>query len=113
MFEAIDEERNFVVDWAIRNKKGTKEEIELYEEIMMALEMVDDGSFRVEGSRICNGLDFHIITPYPNGLPFNVGSIFFNVDTNYDVKVKETPSYTNGAHRDPGEMNFSIKVKKF
>ena len=110
--EELEDERIFVVENARKNNKGSKEEIELYEELTLALELMKSDSFRVDGSRICNGLEFHVVTQYPNGLQFNVGSLFFNVNTNYDVSVHETPLYTNGVNRDPGEMNFQIKIKK-
>jgi hypothetical protein len=110
--EELEDERIFVVENARKNNKGSKEEIELYEELTLALDLMQNDSFRVDGSRICNGLEFHIVTQYPNGLPLNVGSMFFNVNASYDVKVHETPLYINGRHNDPGEMNFQINIKK-
>lgn len=108
----VEDEKLFVMESARKNKRGSKEEIELYEELSLALELKQDDTFRVEGSRICNGIDFSIVTPYPDGLPFNVSSMFFNLSTNYDVQIKETPLLTKGIYRDPGEMNFQIKIKK-
>jgi hypothetical protein len=109
----VNDERIFVMENARKNNKGSKDEIQLYGELTLALELMRNDSFRVDGSRICNGLEFHIVTQYPNGLPLNVGSMFFNVSTDYDVKVQETPLYTDGVNRDPGEMNFHIKIKKY
>jgi hypothetical protein len=109
----IDDERMFVLDSARKHNKGSKDEIQLYEQLSLALELIQDDSFKVIGSRICNGIDFNITTEYPNGLPEKIGSMFFNIDSDYDVRVCETPLYTNGVHRDPGEMNFSVKIKKY
>lgn len=102
----IDEERMFVTETAIRHKLGSKEEIQLYEQLSVALEMMEDSTFKVAGSGIGGGIDFSIVTPYPDGLPFNVSSMFFNVSTNFDVDIKETPLY---AHC--GERHFQVKIK--
>jgi hypothetical protein len=110
--EDIEDERMCVVDSARRYRHGTKEEIELYEELSIALELMQDNSFKIIGSQICNGIDFQIVTPYPDGLPLNVGSMFFNVSSNYSVSVKETNLFSNGLHSDPGEMNFAVSIKK-
>lgn len=110
--EDMDDERLFIADMARRHKRGSKEEIQLFEELSLALELMQDDTFRVEGSRICDGLDFSIMTPYPDGLPYNVGTLFFNVDNAFDVKIKETPMHTNGIHNNYTETNFSIKIKK-
>lgn len=109
----VEEERMRIVEYSRKHCKGTKEEIELYEELSLALELIQDDSFRVLGSRICNGIDFHIVTQYPNGLPVNVGSMFFNINTSYNVKIEQTPLYCNGLHRDPGEINFAVRIKKY
>jgi hypothetical protein len=109
----IDDERMRVIDYAICHKKGSKEEIELYEQLSLALELKQDNSFRVEGSIICNGINFNIVTQYPDGLPVDIGSMFFNIDTSYAVSIKEDNLFTNGIHVDPGERNFSITIKKY
>jgi len=111
-YEDIEDERMCVIESARRHKQGTKEEIELYEELSLAMELMKTDSFRIEGSRICNGIDFHIITPYPDGLPVNLGSMFFNVSTDYNVSIKETPLFTRGIRRDPSEMNYHVRIKK-
>ena len=110
--EEIEEERMRVIEYSRKHCKGSKEEIELYEQISLALELMRDDSFEILGSQICNGIDFHIVTDYPNGLPINVGTMFFNINHSYDVNVKETPLYTNGIGRDPGQTNFAIKITK-
>ena len=112
MFD-IDDERMDVVDSAIKCKLGTKEDIELYEELSLALELMENNNFRVEDSRINNGIDFSIITPYPNGLPESVGTLFFNVSNDYQLRICETNFYTQGVHNDPSEMNFLINLKKY
>jgi hypothetical protein len=109
----IEDDRMRVMDYAICHKKGSKEEIELYERLSLALELKQNDSFRVEGSIICNGINFNIVTPYPDGLPVDIGTMFFNIDTNYSVSIQEDNLYTNGAHKDPGEMNFNVWIKKY
>jgi len=106
MFD-MDNDRMFVTETAIRHKLGTKEEIELYEELSLALELMGKEKFNVVGSGIGNGIDFSISTPYPYGLPENVGTLFFNVSTNFDVKVKETSECVYNMER-----HFEIKLKK-
>ncbi len=110
--DEIEDERMFIAESARKHKKGTKEEIELYEELSLALQLMQDNSFRIIGSRIYNGIDFSIVTPYPDGLPLNVSSLFFNINPSFNVQIKKTDLYTNGIHRDPGEMNFQVKIKK-
>ena len=108
----VDDERTFIVESAIKNKKGSKDEIELYEQLSIALELMQNEDFNVIGSQICNGINFNITTEFPNGLPEKVGTMFFNVDTKYDVVVCETPLYTRGVWNDPDKMNFSVCIKK-
>jgi hypothetical protein len=57
MFD-VDDDRMFVVETAIRHKLGTKEEIELYEELSLALELMDNEKFKIVGSGIGGGIDF-------------------------------------------------------
>jgi len=107
-----DDYRMCVAEHARQHNTGDKKDIQLYEELSLALELMQDDSFKVIGSRICNGLDFHIVTKYPDGLPANVGMMFFNVDNDYNVSVKEIPLFTKGANNGITETNFSIKIKK-
>lgn len=88
----MEDNRSLVIDSAIENGLGTKEEIDLYEELSIALELIDDNNFDVIYSGIGGGVDFGITTPYPNGLPETVGTLFFNVNSDFDVKVEETAS---------------------
>jgi len=103
----VDDERMFVVDSAIQHKLGSREEIELYEEMSLALELMDDKSFSVANSSINKGVNFGIVTQYPHGLPLNVGTLFFNVDKKFDVQVKETSQCVYS-----GERYFQINLKK-
>jgi hypothetical protein len=103
----IEDDRMFVIDTAIKHKLGSREEIELYEELSLALELMEDQNFKVNGSSIGCGVDFSITTPYPDGLPENVGTMFFNVSTDFNVQVKETQLYANN-----GERHFEIKINK-
>jgi hypothetical protein len=103
----VDDDRMFVIDSAIKHKLGSKDEIELYEELSLALELMDNKDFRVDGSGIGGGIDFGITTPYPHGLPENVGSLFFNVSTDYNVRVKETSECVYNSER-----HFAVKINK-
>jgi len=110
--EDLEDERMCVAEYARQHNTGDKQDIQLYEELSLALELMQDNSFKLIGSRICNGLDFQIVTKYPDGLPDNIGTMFFNVDSSYSVSVKETPLVTKGLHNGITEMNFAIKLKK-
>jgi len=103
----VDDDRMYVVETAIRHKLGSKEEIELYEELSLALELMEDDNFKVAGSGIGGGLDFSIVTQYPDGLPEKIGLLFFNAPSNFDVKCIETSTYAEN-----GERHFQIKLKK-
>lgn len=106
---SLSEGRESVIDDAIMCGHGSKEEIELYERLSIALELMEDNSFSVENSKIDNGIDFDIITPYPDGLPEKVGALFFNINTAFDVKCEEV----NCLNKDPGIMKFQVKIKKY
>jgi hypothetical protein len=119
----IDDARMNVIERARQYNSGTKEEIELYERLFLALSLIKNDGFRIDGSRICDGIEFYITTPYPDGLPESVGSMFFNLSTDYSVKIRELPLYanskrfycsinSNGLCSSANEMNFEIKVKK-
>jgi hypothetical protein len=103
----VDDDRMFVIDSAIKHKLGSKDEIELYEELSLALELMENEKFRVDGSGIGGGIDFSITTPYPHGLPEKVGSLFFNVSTDYNVKVKETSECVYNSER-----HFVVKINR-
>jgi len=106
---ALGEDRESVIDEAIMYRYGSKEEIELYERLSLVLELMEDNSFSIENSGIKDGIDFNIITPYPDGLPEKVGALFFNVSTAFNVKCEEV----NCVNKDPGIMKFQIKIKKY
>lgn len=103
----IDDDMMFVVESAIKHRLGTKEEIELYEELCLALELMEDEKFRVVGTGIGDGVDFSLVTDYPNPLPVKVGMLFFGICSDFDVKCKETSTY-----EDRDEKHFQIKIKK-
>jgi len=73
----------------------------------MALELDENDNYNVVNSGIGDGIDFGITTSYPDGLPENLGAMFFNVDTKYDIKVQETMMCAS-----QGERYFEIKLKK-
>jgi hypothetical protein len=85
----------------------SKEEIDLYKELSFALELMKDDNFTVEDSELGKNLWFSITTPYPDGLPVNVSSMFFNVNTNFDVQIRETQVYAKECQR-----HFHINLKK-
>ncbi len=103
-----NEEGTFVIDSAIQNELGSKEEIALYEELSLALEIMEDDSFNVIYSGIGGGIDFGITTPYPHGLPENIGALFFNIDFRFEVNVQET---AKSALID--ERYFQINIKEY
>jgi hypothetical protein len=84
-----------------------KEEIDLYKHLNYALELMQNDSFTVEDSGLGKKLWFSITTPYPDGLPVNVGSMFFNVNNDFDVKVEETQVYAG-----KGKRHFQIFLNK-
>ena len=102
-----DDKRTFVVESAIQNNLGSKEEIELYNELSIAMELMEDDSFNVADSGIGDGVDFGITTRFPHGLPEEVGTMFFNVSHEFDVNVKETSQCVYA-----GERYFAINIKK-
>jgi len=107
MIEYDEEDRVDVVDTAIKNNLGTKEEIALYNQLSIAMELMDDQEFNVIESGIGNGIEFGITTRYPHPLPNNVAEMFFNIDLNYDVSIKETSQCVYA-----GERFFAITIKK-
>jgi hypothetical protein len=85
----------------------SKEEIELYEELSLALELMKEENFYVSASGIGGGIDFTILTPYPDGLPEKVGMMFFNINANFDVHIKEMRQIS-----DDGYRHFQVKISK-
>ncbi len=107
MFNDVDNNKRCLLNTGINFKKDNKEEINLYEEMALALELMHDKSFDIIQSGIDNSIYFSITTPYPDGLPFNVSSMFFNVNINYNVDVKETLIYASN-----GMRYFHVTIKK-
>lgn len=105
------EEDNIFVSGYTRPTKyfGDKESVTLYDELSLALELMKNDSFNVEDSGIGIGsnLWFSVTTPYPDGLPENVGTMFFNVNNNFNVKVQETEVYAT-----VNKKHFHINIKK-
>jgi len=102
-----EDRRTFVVESAIKNNLGSKEEIELYNQLSIAMELMEDQDFNVVDSGICDGIDFGITTKFPHGLPESVGMLLFNVDLNFNVNIKETSQCVYA-----GERYFAISLKK-
>lgn len=100
-------DRVCAMESAIKHELGSKEEIKLYSQLSYTLELIHSNDFKVATSKINNGLNFGIATPYPHGLPENVGNLFFNVDLNYDVSIKETSQCVYNMER-----YFDVQIKK-
>ena len=101
------DDRTFVIDAAIKNNLGTPEEIDLYNELSIAMELMEDNSFNVVDEGIGNGVDFGITTKFPHAMPDDVAVMFFNVSHDFDVSVKETSQCVYA-----GERHFAINIKK-
>ena len=107
MIDYEEDDRTFVIEAAIKKNLGSKEEIELYNELSLAMELMEDDSFNVVDSGIGGGIDFGISTRFPHGLPEDVGTMFFNISSEFDVNVKETSRCVYA-----GERYFAINIKK-
>lgn len=107
MVEYDEDDKEFVIETAIKNNLGDPDEIQLYRDLSLALELDQNKKYNVVNSGIGNGIDFGITTCYPDGLPENIGAMFFNVSTEFDVKVVETQICAN-----LGERYFEISLRK-
>lgn len=96
-----------IIDSIIKNNNGTKEEIQLYQQLSISLELMANNNFNVINSGIDDGLYFEIITKFPYALPDEISIMFFNIDINYSVSIKETSKYVYNLER-----HFLIKIKK-
>jgi hypothetical protein len=97
-----------IIDSVIRNG-ARKEEIQLYEEMSLALDLMNtENNFCVLHKYVeKDTVYFEIATDYPNDLPINVGTLFFNADLNFDVQIKE---YQHTCY--PENRFFNIHLKK-
>jgi len=103
-----DDNRTFVIDSAIRNNNGTSDEIRLYEQLSLVLELMNtDDKFSVVDSQINNGINFGIATRFPHPLPENVALMFFNINSEYNIKIKETSKLVYS-----GERYFHVNIRK-
>jgi len=107
MIDYDEDDRVFMVESAMKNNLGDPDEIKLFEELSLAIELDKNKEYNVIDAEICNGINFNITTQYPDGLPDNIGTMFFNIDNNFDVKILET-----NACADVGQRLFKINVKK-
>lgn len=102
------ENRTSIIDFAIKNNIGTKEEIQLYQQLSICLELMKNNNFNVINTGIDNGLYFEITTKFPHALPEEIATMFFNTDINYKVSIKETSKYVYDLKR-----HFFIKLNKY
>lgn len=105
MFKKNDNMR--VIESAITQTIGCKEDIELFEELRLSLELMESDRYNVVTSEINNGINFGISTPYPHGLPVEIGTLFYNTNMNYSINVKETSQCVYNVER-----YFEIKIKR-
>ena len=96
-----------VIESAATQTTGTKEDIELFNELRLSLELMESDRFKVINGCISNEINFGISTPYPHGLPVEVGTLFYNVNMNYDIKIKESSQCVYDMER-----YFDIKIIK-
>ena len=99
--------RTFISETAIKNNLGSKEEIELYNKLTLAMELMSSDDFNVIDSGIGDGINFGITTSFPHGLPETLGIMFFNVDTKFDVNIRETSQCVYNCER-----YFDVCIKK-
>jgi len=100
------EDRTWVIEGAIKHNLGDKEEIDLYNELSLAMELMED-DFNVVNSGIGGGIEFGITTRFPHPLPESVGTMFFNINSKFDVNVKETSQCVYA-----GERYYAVSIKK-
>lgn len=99
-------DRTSIIDKAIKNNLGDEDEIQLYNQLSIGLELTDD-DFTVVDSRIENGIHFGISTKFPHGLPISVSSMFFNIDFGFNINIKETSKRVYNMER-----HFQIIINK-
>jgi hypothetical protein len=83
----------FAIDSAISYKLGSREEIKLYEQIGVALNLIKDDFEIVDSCIGDTGIEFGITTKFPHKLPDDIGILFFSISHNFNVVVKETSDY--------------------
>lgn len=89
MFDIDDEGFSIIQKEVLEPIKN--EDMQLYEGLNLTLDKIDD-DFKVVFADIDtqDGIQFGITTPRNTGLPERVGTVFFNVDFNYNVNVEST-----------------------
>ena len=84
------EDRVSIIDMALKQKAGL-DEIKLYEQLSLAMELMEEKNFEIISENVGNGrVNFEIATDFPNDLPFDIGILFFNADLRYKVNIHET-----------------------
>lgn len=103
----LDDDYVALIDERICQEAG-REEIQLYEQMLMAMELSYEKNFEIVASNVTTGVvRFEIATQFPDGLPVSIGTMFFNINKNFDVKISEC--------KDISEYNkrfFDIILKK-
>jgi len=105
MFETND--NMSVIESANTQTIEIKRDVELYNELRLALELMNNGKFNLMKGEINSIINFGISTPYPHGLPVEVGMLFYNVNMDYDISIKETSQCVYNVER-----YFEITIKR-
>lgn len=101
-----ENDRTFVIESAIKNSLGTPDEIRLYEQLSVALELIEE-DFEIVESSINNGISFGIATRFPYELPEKVAILLFNIDINFNISINETSKLVYSSKR-----YFEITINK-
>jgi len=99
-----------VIDTQINDSlyRKAQQDIQLYQHIILALELMPEDNFELETTTIKNGrMCFKISTTYPDNLPESIGVLFFCIDSRYDVKIVEQLNY-----KCIDKRFFDIELKK-
>jgi len=99
--------KTFVVESAIINGSGSREEIQLFERLSLAMELQNNNKFKIVNASINSGINFEITTRFPHSLPEDISMMFFHIDLKFNVNIKETSKYVYD-----GERHFDINIKR-
>src|SRR5208337_4409331 len=82
-----------LIDKGIIYSNVDKQKIIFYQELKLAIDLIQ-GEFNLVTSSISeNNMTFLISTKYPDGLPENLALMFFNADLKYNINISECNMY--------------------
>lgn len=88
---------------------GTTEDIELFDSINLKMGKLNSNtSFSIQDLEVNNGIKYLINTKYPDTLPDELVSMFFNLDLDFKVNCIELP-----VDKNPFIRSYEISVKKY